>query len=984
MRPYGPHADNWLRPSPPGIVLPVNTPRPGSSGSGDPPELRQAVPNDPLTLLEAHLSDRYRFEGRLGEGGMATVLLATDLKHGRRVAVKVLRPEIAALVGAQRFLTEIRVTAGLQHPHILPLFDSGEVDGLLYYVMPHATGQTLRERLDQQPPLSIEEALEIARSIASALDYAHRQGIIHRDVKPENILLQDGQALLADFGISFSVGPQESDRLTRIGGGLGTALYMSPEQAFGEGVGPESDVYSLGCVLFEMLAGAPPFTGSSPRNVSVRHSADPVPELRRHRPDLDAALAAVIQKSMAKQLEDRYPTAGAFAEALASPRTRGGFRARYAVFGAVAVAALAAVAWALTTRDDASLDPNRVLVYPLVLPAGFSGPASLGEDVATMIGHALDGTGPLRWLDGWTLLDPDTRDDIRKLSLDRARDLARARGSAFFVMGRLVGRGDSADVFLDLHAVDGDDVVARGQATGLLSDAWKPGLTAVNDLLPALIPGGGVTDVATDWKDRNPSAIANFLLGEAAFRRVHLGEALDRYRDAVAADSTFAVAAIRGAQAAQWNHRPREAVSLLEVALKQPLPPRYRHFARGYDHYLRGQADSAAAELRLALEADPDMAGAWMQLGEVYTHLLPLTGEPDSLADAAFTEARRLDPRAANILLHPIEIRLRRGDVDGAAPLIRQFLAAGPDTTEAAKVQLLDACVRGGPASVDWNGEAAKRPLVVLFAGRSMAGEGARFRCAEAAYDALLQVDTARTDDADGRRWVALVGRFSAAVAHGEIDAAEAFVDGAVERWGYGSTLYLLGSIVAPSLEQRAWTVARGDEAKFGRNFAQYPSTVRLWEVGVLEARRGRPEVAEAMARELHRQARDVDSTYDGHLARSLEGFVSLARGDTTGAMETFTALVPQAFVALDLQWDELEPRGAERLTLAELYLARGDAGRALDIASVFDSSWPLIHMLYLPASLELRAQAASILGDSVRAALFRERLRALGSGSPP
>ena len=915
---------------------------------------------------------------------MATVFLATDLKHDRRVAVKVLRPEVTALVGAQRFLTEIRVTASLQHPHILPLFDSGEVDGLLYYVMPHATGQTLRERLELQPPLSVEESLEIARSIASALDYAHRQGVIHRDIKPENILLQDGQALLADFGISFSVGSTESDRLTRLGGGLGTALYMSPEQAFGEAVGPESDVYSLGCVLFEMLVGAPPFTGSTPRLVSVRHSADPVPELRRHRPELDPALAAVVRKAMAKAPGDRYPTAGAFAQALASPQAPRRARRRHVVVAAVAVVALSALGWALSTRERAVLDPNRVLVFPLVLPAGFAGPATLGEDVATMIGHALDGTGPLRWLDGWTLLDPATRDDIRKLTLEEARDLARARGSAFFVTGRLVGRGDSADVYLDLHAVDSDDVVARGQATGPLSDAWKPGLTAVNDLLPTLIPGGGPTDVSRDWKDRHPSAIANFLLGEAAFRRVHLQEALERYRDAVAVDSTFAVAAIRGAQAATWNHRPREAESLLTVALKRSLPTRYRHFALGYDHYLRGQGDSAALELRLALAADPDMAPAWMQLGEVYTHLLPLTGNPDSLADAAFTEARGRDPNAANILLHPIEIRLRRGDVDGAAPMIRQFLAARPDTAEAAKVRLLDACVRGGPASVDWKGEAAVRPLAVLYAGRAMSGVGARFGCADAAYEALLQVDTALTNEADGRRGGALVGRFSTAVAHGELDEATAVLDHNMERWGWGSTLFLLGSIVEPAFEERARAVAQGDEATWGPAYTGCPFPRRLWELGMVEARAGRIDVTESVARNLHRWEGDGDTTYVEGLARSLDGFVSLARGDTARAMETLSAVVSDALVAGDLQWDELEPRGAERLTLARLYLARGDARRALDVASVFDSSWPLIYMLYLPASLELRAEAASKLGDTVRASLFRERLGALRDGSLP
>ncbi|HXH27564.1 MAG TPA: serine/threonine-protein kinase, partial [Candidatus Polarisedimenticolia bacterium] len=204
--------------------------------------------------LSAALADRYRIERQLGQGGMATVYLAQDLKHDRRVAIKVLRPELAAVLGAERFLAEIKTTANLQHPHILALHDSGEVDGTVFYVMPFVEGETLRDRLNREKQLPVADAVRIATEIAGALDYAHRKGIIHRDIKPENILLHEGQALVADFGIALAAANTGGTRMTETGMSLGTPHYMSPEQASGErDLDARTDVYALGCVLYEML-----------------------------------------------------------------------------------------------------------------------------------------------------------------------------------------------------------------------------------------------------------------------------------------------------------------------------------------------------------------------------------------------------------------------------------------------------------------------------------------------------------------------------------------------------------------------------------------------------------------------------------------------------------------------------------------------------------------------------------------------------------
>ncbi|MDH5316005.1 MAG: serine/threonine-protein kinase, partial [Gemmatimonadota bacterium] len=269
--------------------------------------------------LAAALADRYRIERELGQGGMATVYLAQDLKHDRKVAIKVLRPELSAVIGAERFLLEIKTIAGLQHPHILGLIDSGALDGSGFYVMPFVDGESLRERLRREKQLPIAEATRLAGEVASALDYAHRHGVIHRDIKPENILLHDGRALVADFGIALAMSRAGGTRMTETGMSLGTPTYMSPEQAMGEReITAKSDVYALGCVLYEMLVGEPPFTGPTAQAIVAKVMSDeprPPSQLRRTVP---AALERVTLTALAKLPADRFAGAGAMGEALAS------------------------------------------------------------------------------------------------------------------------------------------------------------------------------------------------------------------------------------------------------------------------------------------------------------------------------------------------------------------------------------------------------------------------------------------------------------------------------------------------------------------------------------------------------------------------------------------------------------------------------------------------------------------------------------------
>ncbi|MEZ4378687.1 MAG: protein kinase [Gemmatimonadales bacterium] len=304
-----------------------------------------------LDALTAALADRYRLEHELGAGGMATVHLAQDLKHDRQVAIKVLKPELAAVIGAERFLAEIKTTASLQHPHILPLFDSGTAANQLFYVMPYIEGETLRDRLTRETQLAVPEAIRLATEVAGALEYAHKRGIVHRDIKPENILLLDGSALVADFGIALAVQQAGGERMTQTGMSLGTPHYMSPEQAMGDrSVDARSDVYALGAITYEMLVGEPPFTGPNGQAILAKVMTEPARDVSAQRRSVSPAVSAAVAHALEKLPADRFASAAEFAAALGatgggfvpSPAARRGPDWRIGVLGGVVLGAIGA------------------------------------------------------------------------------------------------------------------------------------------------------------------------------------------------------------------------------------------------------------------------------------------------------------------------------------------------------------------------------------------------------------------------------------------------------------------------------------------------------------------------------------------------------------------------------------------------------------------------------------------------------------------
>ena len=348
--------------------------------------------SDPVTRLNAALEGRYAIERELGEGGMATVYLAEDIKHNRKVALKVLKPELAAVVGAERFLAEIQVTANLQHPHILPLFDSGEADSFLFYVMPYVEGETLRDRIKREKQLPVDEAVGIATAVANALDYAHRHKVIHRDIKPANILIQDGEPVVSDFGIALAVGGGGGDRLTETGLSLGTPYYMSPEQATGDQpVGSSTDTYALGSVLYEMLVGEPPYPGTTTQAVLGKIIAGKPVSAREHRSSVPGNVDAAIRCAIEKLPADRFTSAQDFVRALEDPGFRHGevavaevtaavgpWKVLSIALAAVAVLASAFAGWSLLRPEP----PQPVTRFALTVPDAVSAGARRGLAVS--------------------------------------------------------------------------------------------------------------------------------------------------------------------------------------------------------------------------------------------------------------------------------------------------------------------------------------------------------------------------------------------------------------------------------------------------------------------------------------------------------------------------------------------------------------------------------------------------------------------------
>jgi tRNA A-37 threonylcarbamoyl transferase component Bud32 len=646
---------------------------------------------DLLDRLQAALADRYILEidsadapRILGRGGMATVYLAQDVKHRRPVALKLLHPDLAQALGAERFLREIEIASQLNHPHILPLYDSGSADGLLYYVMPYVAGESLRQRLTRERQLPVEVAIRLAGEIGRALDYAHQQGVIHRDIKPENILLQDQQALVADFGISRAISGSlkqgAAQKLTETGLTLGTPQYMSPEQASGDRLlDGRSDLYSLGCVVYEMLTGEPPFSGPSAQAILARHVLDPVPPLRTVRSAVPEHTERAVKRALGKVPADRFDNAEDFAQALLTPgplqafqptkvqrRLRLPVRPRLALASAVLVAGAAGAGMLFSrTAEPAALDPNLLAVAPFdVVDPKLQ---LWREGLVDYLSKNLDGAGQLRTVAPAVVLQRWKG----RADAGSARLLGHRSGARIVVFGNLAPAGrDSVRVRATVLDAGSKTPVAEFEGLDQVDriDRLADSLTLqVLRGLGRTTTGGPLRLTAVGT--RSIPALKEFLKGEQAFRRAAYDSADAHYSRAIALDSSFALALHamgsnrewggggRGGnfhlRAAQFNHglSPRDSVLILVDSL--------RTAAIGYDTtywtHLRRMIGIAMGATDDHSE-DPE---PWRLLGDLLFHFdyaASEIGAVNAAARGAFDRAIELDSTFAPAYIHPIEL----------------------------------------------------------------------------------------------------------------------------------------------------------------------------------------------------------------------------------------------------------------------------------------------------------------------------------------
>ncbi|HXI33377.1 MAG TPA: protein kinase, partial [Gemmatimonadales bacterium] len=596
-----------------------------------------------------------RLERELGRGGMAFVFQAWDPKHERWVAIKVLRPELAQALGPERFLREIKVAAGLTHPNILPLYDSGEAAGFLYYVMPYVEGESLRHRLLARTRLPVDEAVAIAREVADALHFAHARGIVHRDVKPENILFQSGHALVADFGISRAVSAAGGTRVTAVGIAVGTPEYMSPEQAAGDDdIDGRSDVYSLGCVLFEMLTGEPPFGGTTPQRVLARQRDAAAPGLGDMGP-VPEVVANAVGRALEKERSARFATAGDFAAALGGATVRPApgawLRRRLAAAATLGVLVGAAVfGWWWTHRAPA-VTPPAVTSVAVLYFEDLSGTGKLRPVAAGLTEDLIDQLWQVRPL---KVISPEGVRPYRDASV-APDSIARALGVGTLVAGSVARSGDQLRVSVRL--IDGGD--GRQLNSETVERAWGD-LFALRDQLSVEVAQflrerlgqevrlrqrrTGTNSVAAwttvrDGDELDHDGRAVWRSGDSTRGRRLLERADSSYSRAETLDPRWvvpieargALALYRAAHdlpaAAIWVRR---GVAHTELALAlQPDAPealavrgRLRSFA--WRHALGGNADSlraaAEADLTHAVAGDPSLAPAWYTLAELYRY----------------------------------------------------------------------------------------------------------------------------------------------------------------------------------------------------------------------------------------------------------------------------------------------------------------------------------------------------------------------------
>ena len=650
--------------------------------------------------LVAALADRYRLERELGQGGMATVYLAHDIKHDRQVALKVLKPELAAALGAERFLKEIRVTANLQHPHILPLYDSGSAGEALFYVMPFVQGESLRDRLAREKLLPVDEAIRIIRQVSGALDYAHRQGIIHRDIKPENILLQEGEALLADFGIALAVSEAGGGRLTGTGLSIGTLQYMSPEQALGErDLDARSDVYALGAVAYEMLAGEPPVNGPSQRAMLAKLMSERPTPLRVVRDVVPPTLEGAVMRALEKAPTDRFASARAFADALttATPsaadagatahanaqftrRTRSVAVAALSGMGAVAIAV---ALWAGLGIGRGVGSIRSIAVLPLDNYSGDASQDYFAEGMTDELTAALASISQLRVTSRGSAMQFGGR------NRPTTPEIGKALNVDALVEGSVSRSGDKVRITAQLIDARADKHLwaktFEGDSRDVLSLQGELAQAIASEINVRLTPGEQSRLATT--ASVNAEGHDAYLKGRYFFNRPsdeNLQKAIEQFEEAVRLNPTFAPAWSGLSDAYLWagynegfitaSAAKPKARAAAEKALELDPNSAEAHtslavFKLFYEYDWKGMEE----EFRKAIALNPNYAFAHDQfaLGLAFIGRLD-----ESIAESRRAEA--LDPLNPQVLVDANMAFINKGDFEGAKALARRAAELDP------------------------------------------------------------------------------------------------------------------------------------------------------------------------------------------------------------------------------------------------------------------------------------------------------------------
>jgi tRNA A-37 threonylcarbamoyl transferase component Bud32/tetratricopeptide (TPR) repeat protein len=956
---------------------------------------------DIMGRLQASLGERYRVERELGGGGMSRVFLAHETSLDRAVVIKLLPPELAQAVSAERFRQEIRLAARLSHPHIVPLLSAGETDGLLYYTMPFIEGESLRARLTREGELPVRNAVRILRDIMAALAYAHEHGVVHRDIKPDNVLLTDGEALVADFGVAKALSASATDSgagLTSLGVALGTPVYMAPEQGAADPhVDHRADIYAFGCLAYEVLTGHPPFAGRAPASLLAAHATEPPEPIERRRPALPPTLAAVVMRCLEKRAADRPQGAGEVLQALeaiatpiggteptrALPRQRaslGGSR-RLAVFWAglatlVAVGVVAMV-WTRGASDDAGLDADLVAVAPFdALGPGLD---VWREGFVDLLSRNLDGAGSLRTVSPTVV--------IRRWSNGRsdpasAAELGRATGAGLAVYGTLVASGkDSVRLSASVLDVQHGESVGEAQLSGDVHrmDALSDSLTVA--LLRELGRTRPIVAVRTaGLRATSLPALKAFLEGERHYRRGDWDSANAAYERTLALDSAFVPALRHLALSLSWRRYEGSVLYksyiLRAAALNRGLPRRDSILLTADSNFvaLNSGEDSLAPDVRRSIvkrlfgtladatrlySDDPE---AWHALGEARMHLGHLTHTTIPEMLEAFDRAIELDSSFGSAWVHAIELAPVVRGVEGWDKYLRPYLARvkvpaeqeftlrmidrllHPDSGQTART---DSLLRSAPAA---------RLVEALFLTYRLLDSG------ETAVRLSRELATRKPPTrADSLRWSQYI--VTNLAYRGHVREAARLIPrmrNLVFVTDLASELALTGALPAATAD-----------SIFGEGLDRDP----LWLPGSPPIGGGPSSIVYALpwwaarrdTNELRRFAGRVDTEDRSSmpagqlewlqvLGGAVPAYVALARGDTSAAIRHFAGL-PR---------DLVTPPALERLTEGVLLARRG---RDADALEVLDQAFPEFWAspFRIMAHLET-ARAAEGLGQRERA----------------